>query len=233
MMCSSSSWSWYTFPADGNVGQKTDNHPECWIINFDTWYDPLEISRVLSQEEKFRAERFSTETLVRCFSVAHWGLRILLARWMSCKPHTISLHTGRWGKPYVPGGPFFNLSHTGSVAIVAPSSFGEVGVDVEDVRPFPGRKDVAKQFFSSRECRWIGDGENSVRRFFRCWVLREAFVKATGMGLVLPLESFGLDLPLTSENVSIQTVDGRSFSVRMLEWEPSSDTAAAIVELGV
>ena len=87
MMCSSSSWSWYTFPADGNVGQKTDNRPECWTINFNTWYDPLEVGRVLSQEEKSRAERFSAEALARCFSVAHWGLRMLLSRCSTCRRH--------------------------------------------------------------------------------------------------------------------------------------------------
>jgi 4'-phosphopantetheinyl transferase len=83
----------------------------------------------------------------------------------------------------------YNLSHSGQYAVCI---IGDtpVGIDVEGRRPF--RLNVAKRFFSPQECEWIMEPVNDAQeeqdkrkeqRFFRLWTLKEAYVKATGIGI--------------------------------------------------
>ena len=67
-----------------------------------------------------------------------------------------------------------------------------VGVDVEPVRPLPEAMLIACRWFSAPEIRWIAESDDRDRAFLRCWVCREAFLKATGEGLGRPLDSFAL-----------------------------------------
>ncbi|MFR1532787.1 MAG: 4'-phosphopantetheinyl transferase family protein [Bilophila wadsworthia] len=67
-----------------------------------------------------------------------------------------------------------------------------VGVDVEPVRPLPEAMLIACRWFSAPEIRWIAASDDRDRAFLRCWVCREAFLKATGEGLGRPLDSFAL-----------------------------------------
>ena len=67
-----------------------------------------------------------------------------------------------------------------------------VGVDVEPVRHLPEAMLIACRWFSAPEIRWIAASDNRDRAFLRCWVCREAFLKATGEGLGRPLDSFAL-----------------------------------------
>lgn len=78
---------------------------------------------------------------------------------------------------------------------MAVSSVCPVGVDVEEVRHIPEADHIAKRWFSSEEFEWMGKEEDPNRAFLRCWVRREAFVKAIGTGLAFPLDSFTLPPP--------------------------------------
>lgn len=221
------------FPVHGMLEEKRDDRPECWAIRLDGSYDWEQVFQALSSEERRRAERFATQELVWNFAVAHWSLRMLLGRWMKCRPCDLCLTEGRFGKPRVSGGPFFNMSHTRNTALVAISASSEVGVDVEHVRDFPGRDEIAA-FFSPQERLWINRGAGAWKRFFRCWVLREAFVKALGLGLLLPLEAFAVHMPSRpGETPGIAMTDGRFFPVRLMEWQPFADVTAAVAEVEV
>lgn len=79
------------------------------------------------------------------------------------------------GKPFIAGAPHFSLSHSGNCAAAAISS-SPVGIDIEAMRPAP--ESVARRL-SARDD----------RDFFRIWTLKESFVKMTGEGLVLPVQS--------------------------------------------
>lgn len=204
--------------------------PEVWTVRLD---DPLVLAQartVLSPEKEASARRFATVTLGNRYAAAHGALRILLGRWLGRDPREVRFFRNVCGKPFVEGGPYFSLSHAEGLAVVAIFPDREVGVDIERVRPFPAMADIAEQFFSSGERAWIAGGVPSESRFFRCWVLREAFVKALGEGLSFPLDRFCIRPPddRGGDGVSLILKDGGSPDVDLTEWHPAEGFAGAL-----
>ena len=96
------------------------------------------------------------------------------------------------GKPYLRDYPeiFFSLSHSGDYAICSIGS-KPIGNDIEKVKE--GRLQVAQRFFSLQETAWIyraEDRREQEDRMFRLWTMKESFLKVTGLGMSLPLNSF-------------------------------------------
>jgi len=93
------------------------------------------------------------------------------------------------GKPFIPEHPelFFNISHSENLAICAFSN-REIGVDVEKVTEIDLA--IAKRFFYGTEYRDIMASECPEETFFDYWVLKESYMKATGLGFKLPLDAF-------------------------------------------
>ena len=86
----------------------------------------------------------------------------------------------------------FNLSHSGGYALCAFSDQSEVkvGCDLEEIKEF--RQPVAKRFFCQSEYEHImrEEGEDRIRMFYRYWVLKESFMKATRQGMAMDMRSF-------------------------------------------
>jgi 4'-phosphopantetheinyl transferase len=80
--------------------------------------------------------------------------------------------------------------------LVAVARGREVGVDIEQVRPEVAEERIPEQFFSPREVEVLRGlpAEQQVQGFFNCWTRKEAYVKAVGEGLSLPLDSFEVSL---------------------------------------
>ncbi|HEV8106750.1 MAG TPA: 4'-phosphopantetheinyl transferase superfamily protein [Burkholderiales bacterium] len=148
----------------------------------------------LSPAERSRAARFRFDRERRRFIVARARLRELLAERLDVPPESIELVYGREGKPalaerFARSGWRFNLSHCGELAVYAFSRAGEVGVDVEAVHAIAEADAIAARVFSRREheaYRALAPTERPLA-FFRCWTRKEAFVKALGGGLSMPL----------------------------------------------
>ncbi len=99
---------------------------------------------------------------------------------------------GEHGKPYLPGGPAFNLSHSnGAVALALCTDEVELGVDIEAPWRSTDFDAVAKRFFASAERLALQQYPEEARRvrFFELWTLKEAVLKSTGKGLHTPLSS--------------------------------------------
>jgi len=94
---------------------------------------------------------------------------------------------GEHGKPMLPGGPSFSLSHAGNLAVLAVSE-SPVGVDVEKPRPI--RKAVAQKYFQGAEQAWLETDPQS--RFFFLWTRKEAVLKCCGRGLSLHPAGFSV-----------------------------------------
>lgn len=119
------------------------------------------------------------------FALTEYGLR----------ERTMEYEIGRHGKPYLRDYPeiFFSLSHSGNYAIC---SIGRepVGNDIEKVKE--GRLQIAQRFFSLQEKAWIYREEDRFKqedRMFRLWTMKESFLKVTGLGMALPLDSFTIE----------------------------------------
>jgi 4'-phosphopantetheinyl transferase len=152
---------------------------------------------VLSADEQARVDRIRLEAAAQEFIVGRGTARELLAAELSCAPGEIAFGTGKHGKPHLvtPSRDLaFNLSHSGGFCALALGRFSRIGVDIEALRPTVG--DLAKSVFSSREAaRYvIFPAADRMRVFFRAWVAKEAYLKATGAGLAGGLKTLELDL---------------------------------------
>lgn len=94
----------------------------------------------------------------------------------------------------------YNLSHSGDCVLVSIAPAGEkVGCDVETVKAL--REPLAKRFFGREEYAWLMDRpkEERTEAFYRLWVLKESFLKATRRGMSLGLDTFAFEMPEASE----------------------------------
>jgi 4'-phosphopantetheinyl transferase len=155
--------------------------------------------RSLSADESQRASRFRSEHLGTAFTLSRGILRALLGRYLAIEPNCIRFAYGSRGKPRLsfPETPLkFNLAHSGRFATYAFAVGCELGVDIEEVRPVPDQEDIVRRMFSREECEeWLGlDLSQRDEAFFRCWTRKEAYIKALGDGLSVPLDSFRVSL---------------------------------------
>ena len=152
----------------------------------------------LSTDERDRAERYRFEKLRRSYILSRGALRILLAHYLGCPPNEIELICGPKGKPALKGSSRirFNVSHSGHMAAFAFTLDCELGVDVEQLRKVDNMELIATRFFSSAEASELLSLQPSDRclAFFRCWTRKEAYVKAIGEGLAIPLNRFQVTL---------------------------------------
>jgi 4'-phosphopantetheinyl transferase len=147
------------------------------------------LNQLLDPAERRRASMFRAERDRRRFVVARATLRMVLADYAGVAPDGVKLIVRPGGKPIlagddVSGAMHFNLSHSGDVALCAVTD-REVGVDVEQVKQHDDMERVAQHFFSEVEARTLGalSGMDRTHFFFRTWVRKEAYLKASGEGL--------------------------------------------------
>lgn len=155
------------------------------------------LASTLTADETGRAARFRFPADRNRYIAAHGALRDILARYLNREPGQVRFSANQYGKPTLPGCPLeFNLSHSGDFALVAVTRGRKVGVDVERFRPDVDFERLASRFFSSREAAELTafPAAQRLAAFFRCWTRKEAYIKAQGLGLSLPLKDFDVSL---------------------------------------
>ena len=161
--------------------------------------DQLEaLARELSPDERERAARFVLEPARRSFVVTRALLRRSLSRYADVPPEAWRFARGPHGKPHLDAaqaalGLCFNVSHTAGLGVCAIAS-SEVGVDVQDTTRPPAR--LSERYLTPEErTRLLALPESErAARFYVYWTLKEAYVKARGLGLFLPLTQVGFEL---------------------------------------
>ena len=180
--------------------------------------DLARVAAVLSADERARADRFRVAPARRQFVAARAALRGVLATYLGCAPADVAFRLGPQGKPAltVPGTALhFNLSHSHGVALVAVTRRGEVGVDVEQVRPLTDADALAERYFAPAEVatlRALPEGER-MEGFFNAWTRKEAFLKATGKGISYGVERVEVTLR-PGELARVLALDGDSEAAR-------------------
>lgn len=168
-----------------------------WRAELDHDDEVAQLRTLLTAEERSRAAAHRTEKLRRRAVVSRGFLRCVLARYLAIEPEAVQLRYTAYGKPYLASEPWrptlrFNLSHSGGIALVAVTGEREVGIDVESLGRNLDYERIIVRFFSPREQWMLRTLPPTPRRhaFFTCWVRKEAYAKATGLGLSLPFAQF-------------------------------------------
>lgn len=156
---------------------------------------------VLAADEQARAERFHFQKDRDHFIVARGVLRLILGRYLTRDPEHLVFRYNSYGKPaLVPAESeeplCFNVSHSHELALYAVSRGREVGIDLEHIRSGVDIDHIAARFFAPGEVSTLRTLPATVRNeaFFRCWTRKEAYIKARGEGLSLPLDQFEVTL---------------------------------------
>jgi 4'-phosphopantetheinyl transferase len=176
----------------------------CWCASLNVpAEEAARLYETLTPDERTRSTRFRFERDQQRFIAGRGVLRDLLARYLQTQPGRIDFVYNAFGKPDLSpefGNRLaFNLSHSGGLALIAIAAASSVGVDLEYIRWQPDYADIARGFFSAAEVdALIGlPSHLHAEAFFSCWTKKEAYVKARGAGLTMPLRSFSV--PLTSD----------------------------------
>jgi 4'-phosphopantetheinyl transferase len=154
--------------------------------------------KLLSPDEKNRAQKFRFAKDNRNFIIARGILRSLIGKYLEINPAEISFQYSEFGKPGIADNNTlqFNISHSQNMALFAFTTKFNVGVDVEFVNPDIEVKDIAANFFSTNEIMNLLalPEKQQALGFFNCWTRKEAFIKAVGEGLSFPLDKFEVSL---------------------------------------
>ncbi|NLY02771.1 MAG: 4'-phosphopantetheinyl transferase superfamily protein [Rhodopirellula sp.] len=155
---------------------------------------------LLSEDESVRWRRFLFERDRRRFLIARAMLRDVVSRYVGCEPCSLAFEYNPYGKPALASPPGqsirFNLSHSAGLAVCAVTRGHDVGVDVESPERRTDVLGLARRFFAESEVAALGrrPPEEQRRTFFEYWTLKEAYIKACGRGLSIPLDAFGFTL---------------------------------------
>jgi 4'-phosphopantetheinyl transferase len=190
----------------------------------------------LATEELERAAKFHFQKDRDHFIVARALLRIILASYLESKPEQLRFSFNEYGKPALADTETvrFNLSHSRDLVLYAVARNRELGVDVEYVRDDFDTAQIARQFFSRREIEALCalPPEQQEEGFFLCWTRKEAYIKAKGQGLSIPLDQFDVSLapdePAKLLNVAGDTEEISRWSLRELAPGPGYMAAIAV-----
>jgi 4'-phosphopantetheinyl transferase len=157
--------------------------------------------QILSVGERERADRFHFSIHRQYFTATRALLRIILGSYVDSDPTEVIFQYSEKEKPSLSPSQHarqveFNVSHSGTMAILAFARGRALGVDVEQLRNNFDHDAIARRFFSEEERRQLNGLPPSERNhgFFRCWTRKEAYIKAQGAGLSLPLHQFDVSL---------------------------------------
>lgn len=185
------------------------------------WRAPLDVPDVLlerlwptlSEEEQQRAQRFHFDHDRIHFVAAHGVLRAILGAYLKRPPSQLRFATTPYGKPFLTDTAgaasdlTFNLTHSHNLALIAVTVKRHVGIDVEFMRSEFVGEPIAERFFSRLEVAALRSlpPDSRIEGFFNCWTRKEAYIKARGEGLSMPLDQFAVSLAPGSPAALLQT----------------------------
>ncbi len=228
---------WQSPPATSTL---TPDRVDVWRVSLDQPLPAVQrCAQVLSPDEHTRVARFHFERDQRRFTLARGTLRRILARYLGVAPQTIQFQYNAQRKPGLdttsyPVTPQFNLSHSGNLAIYAVTTARTVGIDIEEIRPITDFVQLVERFFSVEERTMFQLLPDAQRRtaFFAGWVRKEAYIKARGLGLTLPLSQFDVtlnpDQPARLLRIQGEPAAATRWTLRDLAVEPGYVAALAV-----
>ncbi|MGB5134438.1 MAG: 4'-phosphopantetheinyl transferase superfamily protein [Prochlorococcaceae cyanobacterium] len=195
------------------VGKRTSLKPQVWcfssnpalLLGSSSWGQSLDRPTLFCVDRRERISRDTVALLYSNLSISErtrWGgylleedrerfllgrgtLRLLLGLLRDEAPSAVAIEMGAHGKPHCPGGPEFNIGHSGDLVLIALHPFRPVGVDVEIERTVLDWEPIARRLFAGSQVEALLRHSPSKREsaFLRLWCRFEAELKAQGCGL--------------------------------------------------
>lgn len=208
----------------------TDTAIETYCVNADLADHAADLEAA-TPEEKVQAARFRNDIDARHFLARRAATRRLLAPRLGIEPDAVIVARGPFGKPYLPESSMkVSVSHSGPLVLIAIADGLPIGCDIEQTIPRPDLLEIAEYCFTRAEfARLEALAPNQrVAAFYDCWTRKEAYLKAVGAGMSLPMSSF-------------EFVDDGSGTARLanggadwlsISWVPAPGYRAAVVAPG-
>jgi 4'-phosphopantetheinyl transferase len=221
--------------------QLGDRQVHLWIVRLEASEDNFARSLAcLSPEETVRAKRFHFDKHRRAFVLGRAALRELLAGYLGGEAGAPQFVYGPQGKPSLAPAftsdvyPLrFNVSNSGGFAAYAFTLGCEIGVDIEQHRTLHDLEHIARRFFSPEESAELLElpAAEKIAAFFHCWSRKEAYIKAMGGGLSIPLDSFRMTLQpgVAARMVSLGGSADAAEGWTLHDFDPAPDYAGAII----
>ena len=152
----------------------------------------------ITKNEQIKADKFHFQKDQKNYIISHGLLRIILSRYLIQKPNQIQFSISKYGKPSLQNNPgdeilSFNMSHSADKVIYAITRNRMIGIDIERIVEVYPCEEIAENFFSTKENNELLKLEPGKPReiaFFTTWTRKEAYIKARGEGLSVPLDQF-------------------------------------------
>jgi 4'-phosphopantetheinyl transferase len=198
-------------------------------------------NEVLSEDERARASRLGFTVHRDNFVTARGYLRTILARYLNTRPGEIVFEYNEHGKPGVAAETgtkkiSFNLSHSRDLALCAVAAKGEVGIDVEYIRPVLKPEKILERFFSPGEMEYFHSRPEVMRNraFMSLWTIKEAYLKAVGTGFSSKLKDLDFSPVLTHKLASRASIvlEGSNEKWSILQFVPGNGYLAALAFKG-
>jgi len=234
-----SEYSWLVAPA--NLALSSDE-VHVWCAFLDSPMSGVQsLRQTLTGDELDGAARFYFQKDRQRFIVARGLLRTLLSLYLDKEPNQLRFCYSEHGKPAlvtISGQTAlnFNLSHSDGLALYAVTRGRKIGIDVERVRVVLEYDQIAARFFSPTENAVLRALPAKIKHeaFFHCWTRKEAYIKARGEGLSLPLHQFDVSLA-PGEQAQLLNTKGdphEAFRWSLQDLRPASGYVAALAVEG-
>jgi 4'-phosphopantetheinyl transferase len=208
-----------------------------WYLSSLTAASPAEYA-LLSRDECDAAHRFRFESDRVRYIACRSRLRSILAKYLDESAASLQLGRGRYGKPFLVGDPAacirFNVSHAGDCGMIAIALGREVGVDIEMLDSTFEPNEIARGYFSTRETELVSRAPEDKRleAFFRCWTLKEAWMKGTGVGLTEPMARFDVSSAMGCEDAVAMRSEETRAAWTLQSLSPAHSIVAAVAVEG-
>lgn len=216
------------------------NEVHIWSIPLDQPEELSSLAKLLSVEETARAARFHFPRDAHHYTVGRATLRRILSQYLGLSPTALAFEYNQYGKPTLAAaqnrdGVEFNLSHSGGHALCAVTHGHAVGVDLEVMRNLDYLA-LGATVFSAQELATLRSlpPDQHPLAFYNGWTRKEAYIKAHGRGLSMPLADFDVTLTpqepprLLATRPDPAEVDRWS----LYGWTVADDRVAALVVAG-
>jgi 4'-phosphopantetheinyl transferase len=204
-----------------------------WLAYLGEITDPrllAEYRTLLNEEELEKQQRFHFERDRHRYLITRAMVRTVLSKYVEVEPREWRFDINPYGKPSISAeherarGIEFNVSHTDGLVVMGVARGRAIGVDVENVSTREVEIEIADRYFAPKEVAELRalPRQKQKERFFELWTLKEAYIKARGMGLSIPLDRFAFDvqgLPPARLTVDASLIDdGKRWTFRQLRF---------------